>query len=149
MRKMDRKSWLTGFALGLCGKALPIPGSGKEPVAYLYNGVRLPDINVVWTDEMKAEYSNATILNANGVYCVVFSASPKEAFNTGSVQAIISDKVFKHENGQWIEVFSYKFISPYPAIWTNYDLYYKTTDAYGELSGALYMSASEPVPVYE
>jgi len=37
MRKMDKKSWLTGFVLGLCGKALPIAGSGREPVAYLYN----------------------------------------------------------------------------------------------------------------
>lgn len=44
MRKLDKKSWLTGFALGLCGKALPVAGSGKEPVAYLYNGVRLPKL---------------------------------------------------------------------------------------------------------
>lgn len=29
MRKMDKKSWLIGFALGLCGKPLPMVGSGE------------------------------------------------------------------------------------------------------------------------
>lgn len=46
------RSWLTGFALGLAGKPLPlIPVSKKEPIAYLYNGVRLPKLPE-WDREM-------------------------------------------------------------------------------------------------
>lgn len=33
------KSWLTGFALGMAGKPLPLAPVRKESIAYLYNGV--------------------------------------------------------------------------------------------------------------
>ena len=39
--KLDLRSWLTGYTLGLAGKPIPICVK-REPVAYLYNGVRLP-----------------------------------------------------------------------------------------------------------
>lgn len=38
------KSWLTGFALGLAGKPLPLTGSKRDPVAYLYKGIELPPL---------------------------------------------------------------------------------------------------------
>lgn len=38
---IDMKSWLTGFALGLCGK--PLPFAKKTPIGYSYNGTVLPE----------------------------------------------------------------------------------------------------------
>ena len=38
---IDLKSWLTGFALGLCGK--PLPYAKKTPIGYSYNGTVLPE----------------------------------------------------------------------------------------------------------
>lgn len=37
--KLDLKSWLTGYILGVCGKPLPLVAK-KEPTAYRYNGIR-------------------------------------------------------------------------------------------------------------
>lgn len=58
---LDLNSWLTGFALGLCGKPLPFANKTEEPektlVGYSYNGVQLPDINTVWTDKTTYPYA--------------------------------------------------------------------------------------------
>lgn len=55
------RSWVMGMLLGQVSSPLPMTQTPeqKEPVAYLYNGVELPDINEVWTDELKAEYPYA------------------------------------------------------------------------------------------
>lgn len=37
------RSYVKGLMLGICGKPLPF-STKKEPVAYLYNGVRLPKL---------------------------------------------------------------------------------------------------------
>ena len=44
------KSWLIGFVLALAGKPLPLGGGKREPVAYLYNGVRLSKLPE-WDEE--------------------------------------------------------------------------------------------------
>lgn len=113
----------------------------KEPVAYLYNGVRLPKLPVVEGE------SKAVLADANGVYVVDFFSINLEAYNTGDV-FFIGKSMFKYADGQWVKT----NWTTYPvgkALWTNFDLYYKTNDSYGELSGALCMAASEPIPVYE
>lgn len=60
-----KRSYAAGYLLSLAGKPLPLTASkpGSEPVAYLYNGVRLPDINSILTDEQKAQ-NPYWILNA-------------------------------------------------------------------------------------
>lgn len=55
----DRTAFLSGLAMGLCGKGNPtFEGSGKM----LYNGVELPDIKSVWTGEVKAENPYAMVI---------------------------------------------------------------------------------------
>lgn len=43
-KKFPLKSWLIGFVRGLASKPMPIGKQEREPVAYLYNGVRLPKL---------------------------------------------------------------------------------------------------------
>lgn len=108
---------------------------------YLYNGVSLSEIPTVGG----CPYS--LIVNADGVYLVSLSGQKTEAYNTGSVMLSTSGQTFKYEDGQWVKTSWTSFPSVYPLIWTNYDLYYKTVDSYGDLSGTLYLAASEPVPI--
>lgn len=67
----DLNSWLIGYTLGVCGKPLPVLTEEvpKEPVAYLYNGVRLPPLPE-WDKEAYpyahiTMYSTASSLVAN------------------------------------------------------------------------------------
>jgi hypothetical protein len=39
--KLDLKSWMTGYILGITGKPLPLVQ--KTPIGYSYNGVVLPE----------------------------------------------------------------------------------------------------------
>ena len=76
------KSFVRGLLLGLVGKSLPTPE--REPVGYLYGqvagegetpthtidgvgvcGAVLPDINTVYTDELKQTYSFAMTFKFN------------------------------------------------------------------------------------
>lgn len=108
---------------------------------FLYNGVPLAQI-----PEDK-DNPFATIVNVDGVYVLGLSRFALEAYNSGDVMLEWNLSIFIHEDGQWVSSSFVDFPSVYPAIWANYDLYYKTADEYGELSGTLYLAASEPVPV--
>ena len=81
------RSWLTGFALGLAGKPLPlIPVSKREPIGFFYgyeaneyqtpthtfNGVDyigavLPDIETVYTPELQKEYPYAVMERSESI----------------------------------------------------------------------------------
>lgn len=127
------------LALGLCAPG--VWGGEKEPVAYLYNGVRLPKIPVV------EGYEFASIVDANGVYIVSFTNHKDQAYNTGGIQASVTSELYKYSDGQWVKTYFTSFPGVYPLVWTNYDLYFK--DAYEDLGGTVCMYASAPVPVYE
>lgn len=95
MREFNRKSWLIGFALELCGNPLPIAGSKREPVAYLYNGVRLPKL----PEYDKSVYSYAVIVYIDGRYCLWLMAS---ALIIGSDEAITIQQYTCTDNA-WAE----------------------------------------------
>jgi len=161
MREFNRKSWLIGFALGLCGKPLPIGGSRREPVAsmYLYgtpsdsgniglrvgdtvtyyNGFVAPDINTVFTDEMKAEYPHARIGVYNSTYRLSLVQVESKVNDSGAV-GFLSGVVYEVVDGKWVA--RSKNYNSYTVIWANYNVLYAE-------SNELYLAKSDPIPVGE
>ena len=162
----DRTAFLSGLAMGLCGKGNPtFEGSGKM----LYNGVELPDINSVYTPEIKAEYPYAFIkIPSNGriLLCVfgaeahyfeytrpssevrlLFGSPP--SWDDGFVDDGIKVPMQQYEcaeysNYQWTLAYQssdgYVDITPPTSTphWSNFDI---------EYNGSVYLAASDPVPV--
>jgi hypothetical protein len=126
----------------------PIPVYNAEPVAYLYNGVRLPDINTVWTD--KEKYPYAVIYRDNYGDHLVLAGSCSAWGSNGfrffppkggqNADGPVYEYNVNVQGDAW-ELFStFYWITFYP-VWTG-------TDIFNE-DGSVYLSASEPIPVYE
>lgn len=130
------RSFAAGVIMGLCGKALPIPGSKREPVAYLYNGVRLPGLPE-WDRET---YPYAVIVqnNLSGDYFLMADDETFAANADGDTIRPITGVAYAIENGEWVS--SVGRINC-KAIWANHDIL--------NPDGSVYLAASEPVPVYE
>ena len=147
------KSWLTGYALGLSGKPLPL--SGGEPVAYLYNGVRLPKLPE-WDKE---KYPNAMI--TDGIHTTVTGIGVATVLNLGTFhyewnqygryQFNMKDcALYKLIDNKW--VLSYEgdrnlILNPDEERTTDYVLW-TDTDIVSS-TGSVWLAASEPIPVYE
>lgn len=153
----DLKSWLTGFALGLAGKPLPLAPAQKEPVAYLYNGVRLPPLPEV--DIKKYPYTylsrsfigdklykisfvardNPVQVNGDNVY---ISAGALTSYDIdayhGKTDFELSYLDSTHDDFVWG---IYGDIVFNEIIWSNYNIY--------NTNGTVFLSASDPIPVYE
>ena len=145
-------SFLAGLALGLCGK--PLPFVQKEPVAYLYNGVRLPALPE-WD---KTTYPYALLRhfhggNASTYWLELFSVAPAfyaDSYGIIAFRYVSQAKIqYKLADGEWVHNWtgttsggSYS-LEDNAIIWTNFDI--KNTD-----SGSVYYPKSpDPVPVYE
>ena len=128
------------------------------PVAYLYNDVRLPDINAVWTDMNLASHCAKPVFDGEFYYSLYFSdAAPiwngSETVWNGPVKLHTfiltnSDKIATAVGmpiGQWFggekNSAGVKFTVSLPATWASVDIL--------NVDGTLYLAASEPVPVYE
>ena len=157
----DLKAWLTGFALGLAGKPLPLSMEKREPVAYLYNGVQHPDIDSVWVDKVTYPHAVITaIFRDNTVYYLwliskqtsIYGESGNEVW--GVQEGDASCTVYRSKaQGAWEAAnlftdgantrddFGGYYISGITPIWTSHDIL--------NADGTLYLAASEPVPVYE
>ena len=131
------RSSVMGLILGQFSS--PLPEVQKEPVAYLYNGVRLPKLPE-WDKET---YPYAYILDAESVYYLSLRDSQKTVITGGNVV----DYSDKHQavNGEW--VLSDESQNVGKVIWANYDVYY--SDSAEEVGGTLYLAASDPIPAYE
>lgn len=140
-------AFLVQFALGLCD---PIPlfsdGEAKNPVAYLYNGVRLPPL----PEYDKEKYPFACIAKTwIGGY--VLGVSQSATLVRDHESGVRCDWVGPHlycflsTSGKWGE-FTYTEdttgASIYPdfSMWANHDI---------EYNGEVIVTASDPVPVYE
>lgn len=163
------KMWLAGFLLGLAGEPLPLPqkeAGDKTPIAYLYNGYRMPPLPE-WdkTAYPYAVITSKTDTDEPSLAYLVLSTSPlcyrtalvlRKLYSTAPGSSIVylrntsADGVI---NKYWErrehydmasfdadkEVFSMSNnIQP---TWANYT-FMKYND------GTVYLEASEPVPVY-
>ena len=129
----------------------PLPMAQKEPVAYLYNGVGLSDINTVWTDEVRKVYPSAFIYRYSGTfmrsdYLILCQTAP---YYDGSKNAVCVDGeyqcYFSTDTKHWRKVdYSAEFeeLEAWGTHWTSDSILYKdSTD--------IYLAASDPIPVYE
>ena len=145
-----------GFASGAnCSK------KSKTPVAYLYNGVRLPGLPE-W-DKSVYPYAYIQDLNGRGANYILYCCSTKLKTTTTLNGVMVSESATSEWDvspfeyiSAWLQisddsseilVFSepntaYNLLSQYP-IWANYDIVNTYNDE------VTILSASEPVPVYE
>lgn len=148
VKLFDLKSWLTGFSLGLAGKPLPL--AVRKPVAYLYNGVRLPELPE-WDKET---YPYACILKvdkeAQGEdidYCFIFYGSHPRSVHADGHLSYVTHARYDYIDGAWVmNPAGNFFITRGRPVWSNTDVYY--LDDVADVGGTLYLAASEPVPVY-
>lgn len=146
----DLRSFLTGLALGLSGKPLPL--ANKEPIAYLYNGVQLPKL-----PESDLPYA-VIVYKTKPNYSVYFSKTPftNGVYIGNSNGGTIEETAYCYytlTNGAWVfsgeKDSSIAFVASMQLLWANHEVNY--TDIYNpsELAGTLYFAASYPIPVYE
>ena len=142
----DLRSHVLGIVLALIQKALsPIR---KQPTAYLYNGVQLPPLPE-WDREM---YPYAAILcneSKADYWIYAFSKTPF-LFNNenGALRNVDNSKPYSYITlidgvwGEWrVITYTMEFFANCVAKWCNYPIY--------DSDGTLYLSASDPIPVYE
>ena len=139
-------------------KSDPIP-IYSEPVAYLYNGVRLPDIRMVYTDERAEQFPYAFISKYSDDY-KLYAFSYKQVhsspyYDEGGGIYISSAGKEAHldsELSQWVFWWGTGGLSGITTeradgtvateiVWANYDILNK--------DGSVYLAASDPIPVYE
>ena len=135
------RSFQMGLALGLTGKPLPFK---REPVAFLYNGVKLPALPE-WDREM---YPFAVIGwdNSNGKYWLVCFTEAKMVSPTGTLSASrLTDPstflAYTPKDSGWEES-SIILVALSETVWANHDVYEST-------NLSLYLPGSDPIPVYE
>ena len=151
MSKINLKSWLTGYALGLAGKPLPLIGGGNSGDSgdsggvthYLYNGVELPDINAVWADNQAYPYASIVHL------CYTDEAEPidevylylsnnagiyQDTMKASFIPTFSNIRWYILENGDWIlredgtnvggssHILSYDDYDLFTCVWTSYDV---------------------------
>lgn len=157
-RKM--RSYVKGLILSLCGKPLPLTAK-KEPVAYLYNGVRLPKL----PEYDKSKYPYAVIYQYNSK-CLFLVFERRPYCSNIEKTAGTDYRVFLYGNRtSWIKendafvdprtVDDYKsgtdghFSSGIVLIWTNFDLIDDNGDVYIAAGYTNYPDAPPVLPVTE
>lgn len=136
------------FALGL----IPPGVVGREPVAYLYNGVRLPKLPVVKGLEF------AFLDNEGGGWYGLY-LSPKLPIvkqlptdygdNTGDwLCNITGGQRWRHDPNIKAWVLKENLETDEKPIWSFGQGFWASHDIYNE-DGTLYLAASDPIPVYE
>lgn len=124
---------------------------GKGAEKYSYNGVVLPDIYKVYTPELQEQYGAAVIgvMEDTGEYYLIlyldYGAYFPRVGADGSLVTMSAKGFFKAVDGQWIE--ASKPTLP-KAIWSNVDVGYVDGTVTDDADG-IYLTASEPVPVYQ
>lgn len=158
----DMSIFWDGLSLGLCGKALPWKA---EPVAWLYNGVRLPKLPK-WDIEA---YPYAFIESSTGGVLANFVVSSMPLFGKDYENLFLKYKAMYSKTDGTALRYTYDSINTQEEyrtgfvyqdrkectdgtrvsysigtnlLWANYDVI-----AYDDDS--VYLAASEPIPVYE
>lgn len=142
----DIRECIEWLLAGLCSR--PLPMGAREPVAYLYNGVRLPGLPEEWNPET---HPFACLFTTGGnVYTL--RMMPSDSYYT----TYFNKRVFMSDNGcleatnvtgdtdrfTLTERTGGVYISlTDKTIWVNFDLVNE--------DGSIFLAASDPIPVYE
>lgn len=147
--KFDLQSFLTGLAMALVSRG-QFPKPTAEPVAFLYNGVRLPRLPVVegyphivmrFAGGVMAyfyafsEPHHMTMTNSDGSKCVGVTAGETYVYarcRQGGDSSFSTPEEIVADN----DIFFASVLN-----WSNYDVLNE--------DGTIYLAASEPIPVYE
>ena len=154
------RSSVIGLLLGQFSS--PLPEVQKEPVAYLYNGVRLPKLPE-WDRE---EYPYAVISTVSGILtgtyatlvclknitAVTYETEDESAAEYYADGVIFSDRLaakstYDKSTGAYSDFGDFTASDSstlFPLrnmVWSNANIY--------KPDGTLYLSASDPIPVYE
>ena len=159
----DRTAFLSGMAMGLCGKGNPtftatdtfgkgylvgakLRAKRRIPTAYSYNGTVLPKL----PERDKEKYPYAYVVHGSSVYKVRYCSVPLVALNLSQILSNTFETLGEYEidytleNGEWVDE---NYAGGCSAVWSNTDIYYD--DSLSDVGGTLAMAASDPVPVYE
>ena len=141
-----KRSYAAGYLLSLAGKPLPL-STKREPVAYLYNGVRLPKLPE-WDRERYpfALWVESTKSTTYGLY--VFPSVPIMLSNGNlrvSAEGFVSP-YYVFANGAWKEPREYTS-NDGTARFTN-NIFWVSHDLLNE-DGSVYLQGTAPIPVYE
>ena len=152
VEKFPIREWIGWLLAGLCSR--PLPMGARVPVAYLYNGVQLPDINVVWTDKVTYQYA-ALFAAGNSMYYMVLSNFPliyrtRPYYLSGTsirmyicyTDPAMTEGTEVQANTWWLTQEEVLSVIMYPTgvFWANHNV----VDDNGN-----FIAASEPIPVYE
>ena len=119
---------------------------------FLYNGVELPDINEVWTDELKQQYPYAIIhITTKGTYRIELQTAMLVYFVDGEelyAKSYTDTRQFDLIDGVWIwqrdSFYTANSGTSRNILWSSYDIANWSEDD-GDLD--VYFPASEPIPV--
>ena len=162
---------INGLVMALCGR--PIQWPSREPVAYLFNGVRLPDIFSVYTPEQQETHPYATMVTSTDadiethgralLAYLILSTMPlirqKGSFIYYELAAAEDGSVFRYlintvdgvTDEDWKRDAdkdgNYAAGDNVQAI-TLSTIRWANYDIYRD-DGTIYLAASDPVPVYE
>lgn len=171
---MNLKSFLMGLSLGLSGKPLPL--SGGEPVAYLYNGVRLPKL----PDRDEQTYPHLVILRVGSEPSYAADATTAECYiktetasagnkltrlylgSTGLSLAYASDKSKYWYHDQYVsgetvrienEWRTWEYNNNYRQLHNGYEvknvIVWSNHDILNEDGSVYFAKCDDPIPVYE
>ena len=110
---------------------------------YIYNGVEAPDINTVWIDKETHPFAYVCQTSIGKVIYLYLSAKRLTVNFNGALPLGSGSAWYEIVDGVWTARGMYP--SAIPLIWSNVDVYY--SEYSGELSGTIFLAASEPVPV--
>lgn len=120
------------LALGLCAPG--VWGGQKEPIAYLYNGVRLPKLPE-W-DKIKYPYAVISQYQNTGGFYLSLDSAPITVSDSGLLT--YRSKQYTVVENEWVD--SHQLLST-SVVWANHDVYTK--------NGNSFLAASAPIPIYE
>lgn len=146
---MDKASMTLGWLVGrqIAGQRKAVE---KQPIAYLFNGVQLPPL----PDWDKETYPYAVIHSAvsgGGYYLYLHSDTPSVHVESSAGElwygtpnaTTISMHVYPSFETEWKYQLTYGGASAMlkQVVWANHDIL--------NSDGSVYLSASDPIPVYE
>ena len=153
VEKFSIVAYVSGMVARMCGRRTPYPYSAPVPVAYLYNGIRLPALPE-WDRE---KYPYAAIGKWSDVYQLYFSTVPLtyrnvnpntwyfDATEDGEAlvyQTTTGAMIWEEHEARTFTAGHAVYVMLGKPHWASYDINRST-------SGNIVLAASEPIPVYE